>query len=594
MYLSRAEQQMVEIAKAFRTKPAIMIFDEPTASLTERETDRLFELMKQIKAEGIGIIYITHRMNEIKRIGDRITVLRDGLYVDTIPVAEATDQKLVELMTGRVIDRIFPAIKRNPTDMLLEVDGLITAKQVVNDASITVRRGEVVGLAGLVGSGKSTVGRACFGIERITAGSIKFDGEVIYDRARGVNKLSPRRMLDRGFYYLPPDRRKEGLMMLSSVRENVSLASLSLSTFSNWLLLRRGNERTVVKDIAGKLDLVPLNIERNLEHFSGGNQQKVLVGKSLVRDVKLFVFDEPTVGVDVGARVAMYEFIRDLCEAGAGVLLISFGSAGNPASHSSHLRDASRRASRGAGQGGNLGGNGAEPLLREEKRSCDWEVEVMADIASERPTLLERAEYFATLIFVRAGVLPWFLIIAIIVFSITTDNFATSRNVMSVLRQATYLVMVAMGQMVVLLTAGLDLSVGVMFAITSVISSMVMVNVWGGEGGVAIPILIGCLAGFGAGTGIGVINGVGVAIFRVPPFMMTLAMASIVFGIALTITGGTPIYGMPGRIRQHPRLRQAARHADADLDYHRLHHPDVRLPELDPHGALPLCTWAAI
>ena len=169
----------------------------------------------------------------------------------------------------------------------------------------------------------------------------------------------------------------------------------------------------------------------------------------------------------------------------------------------------------------------------------------MADIASARPTPLERAEYFATLIFVRAGVLPWFLIISIIVFSITTDNFATSRNAMSVLRQATYLVMVSMGQMMVLLTAGLDLSVGVMFAITSVITSMVMVNVWGGDGGVTIPIIVGCLAGFGAGTGIGVINGVGVAIFRVPPFMMTLAMASIVFGIALTITGGTPIYGMP-------------------------------------------------
>ena len=169
----------------------------------------------------------------------------------------------------------------------------------------------------------------------------------------------------------------------------------------------------------------------------------------------------------------------------------------------------------------------------------------MADIASARPTPLERLENLATLVFVRAGVLPWFLIISIIVFSISTDNFATPRNAMSVLRQATYLVMVAMGQMVVLLTAGLDLSVGVMFAITSVITSMVMVNVWGGDGGVTIPILIGCLAGFGAGTGIGVINGVGVAIFRVPPFMMTLAMASIVFGIALTITGGTPIYGMP-------------------------------------------------
>ncbi len=323
MYLSRAEQQMVEIAKAFRTKPVIMIFDEPTASLTERETERLFSLIEQIKSEGIGIIYITHRMNEIKHIGDRITVLRDGKFIDTIPVAEATDQKLVELMTGRVIEHVFPEIKRNPTDVLLEVEGLVTAKHAVNDVSINVRRGEVVGLAGLVGSGKSEIGRACFGLERIMAGSISFDGEVVYDRSNRVNRLGPRRMLDRGFYYLPSDRRKEGLVMMQNVRENVALPSLGLSKFSNRLFLRRVNERSVVKDIAQQLDLSPLNIERDLEHFSGGNQQKVLVGKSLVRDVKLFVFDEPTVGVDVGARVAIYEFIRELCEAGAGVLLIS-------------------------------------------------------------------------------------------------------------------------------------------------------------------------------------------------------------------------------------------------------------------------------
>ena len=224
MYLSRAEQQMVEIAKAFRTRPNIMIFDEPTASLTERETDRLFSLIEQIKAEGIGIIYITHRMNEIKRIGDRITVLRDGVHIDTIPVEEATDQKLVELMTGRVIDQIFPDIKRNPAETLLEVENLVTAKHFVNDVSINVRRGEVVGLAGLVGSGKSDLGRACFGLERIMAGRITFDGDVVYDRAKHVNKLGTRRMLDRGLYYLPSDRRQEGLVMMQNVRENVSSA----------------------------------------------------------------------------------------------------------------------------------------------------------------------------------------------------------------------------------------------------------------------------------------------------------------------------------------------------------------------------------
>ncbi len=322
MYLSRAQQQMVEIAKAFRTKPSVMIFDEPTASLTERETDRLFALIEQIKKEGIGIIYITHRMNEIKRIGDRITVLRDGKFVATIGVEEASDQRLVELMTGRVIDQVFPAVHFAPKDNLLQIENLSTADGGVRDVSINVRAGEIVGLAGLVGSGKSQIGRACFGLEKISAGRISFNGQVVYE-VRKTNKLGPRRMLDRGLYYLPSDRRQEGLVMMQNVRENIALSSLWLRTFSNGFFLRRANERTVVKDLVRRLDLDPPNVERALEHFSGGNQQKVLVGKSLARDVKLFIFDEPTVGVDVGARVHIYNFIKTLCEAGAGILLIS-------------------------------------------------------------------------------------------------------------------------------------------------------------------------------------------------------------------------------------------------------------------------------
>ncbi len=170
----------------------------------------------------------------------------------------------------------------------------------------------------------------------------------------------------------------------------------------------------------------------------------------------------------------------------------------------------------------------------------------MTDVSQpSQESLLAKIEQRAAVIFVRGGVLPWFLVVAILVFSISTDNFLSSRNILTMLRQATYLTMVAMAQMVVLLTAGLDLSVGVMFAITSVVSSMVMVGVWSGEGTGWGAIALGCAAGMGAGTLVGVFNGIGVAIFRVPPFMMTLAMASIVFGIALTITGGTPIYGMP-------------------------------------------------
>ena len=315
-YLSRAEQQMVEIAKAFRSELSVLILDEPTASLTERETQRLFTLIEQAKRQGVGIIYITHRMNEIKRIGDRITVLRDGRKVATLNVAEASEMRLVELMTGRVIAQIFPRVAYRPAATVLEVKGLTTVTGGVSKVSIHVKSGEIVGLAGLVGSGKSEVARACFGVEPIAAGAITFDGE-------NVTGMKPREMLDRGFFYLPPDRRDEGLVMMRGARENISLPSLNLKQLSSGPFLNRGAEKARALDLAKRLNLQPLNIERAVDHFSGGNQQKVLLAKALSRTVKLFVFDEPTVGVDVGTRVAIYKFIAELCEAGAAILLIS-------------------------------------------------------------------------------------------------------------------------------------------------------------------------------------------------------------------------------------------------------------------------------
>jgi ribose transport system ATP-binding protein len=315
-YLSRAEQQMVEIAKAFRADPSVLILDEPTASLTERETERLFTLIEQIKRDGVGIIYISHRMSENRRIGDRVTVLRDGRRVDTVPMAAADDEKLLRMMTGRVITQIFPAIHHRPERVRLELDRLTTANDTVVDASINVAAGEIVGLAGLVGCGKSEVGRACFGIERVVSGCIRFDGA-------DVTGAGPAEMIRRGLYYMPSDRREEGLVMVRNVRENVSLPALRSPPFRRWGILDRAAERQKVAALADRMNVQPRNIERDVQYFSGGNQQKVLLAKGLTRDISLFIFDEPTVGVDVGTRVAIYGFIRDLCEAGAGVLLIS-------------------------------------------------------------------------------------------------------------------------------------------------------------------------------------------------------------------------------------------------------------------------------
>ena len=315
-FLSRAEQQMVEIAKAFRSDLSVLILDEPTASLTERETERLFELIEQVKAEGVGIIYITHRMAEIKRIGDRITILRDGRFIDTVDAKTTNEDELVNLMTGRVIDQIFPKIDFRPTDEILNVNNLATTDGRVRDISLNVRRGEVVGLAGLVGAGKSKAIRACFGLEELASGKVVFDGE-------DVTGLSTRKMLDRGFFYSPPDRRAEGLAMIRNCRENISLPSLHLPAFQKWELLRRGEERKSTYKLAHQLQLHPLKIEREVDHFSGGNQQKVMLAKCLTRDVKLYVFDEPTVGVDVATRVEIYKFIARLCKEGAAVIVIS-------------------------------------------------------------------------------------------------------------------------------------------------------------------------------------------------------------------------------------------------------------------------------
>ena len=314
--LSRAEQQMVEIAKALRSNLSILILDEPTAALTERETDRLFQLIRDCKRQGAGIIYITHRMNEIHRIGDRITVLRDGRRVATLQMTDASDEKLVELMTGRTIEAFFPTIDHHPGEELLAVEGL-TAGTLVRDVSLTVRAGEIVGLAGLVGSGKSEVGRACFGVEPVSAGRIRF-------RGTPVPRPTPRRMLDAGLVYVPPDRRTEGLVVERNVRENIALPTLPLSQFSGRFLLRRRSERGICARLAERLRITPPRIEQGVSFFSGGNQQKVVLAKGLTRNPVLFVMDEPTMGIDVGAKTEVYNFMKELVEReGAGILLIS-------------------------------------------------------------------------------------------------------------------------------------------------------------------------------------------------------------------------------------------------------------------------------
>jgi ribose transport system ATP-binding protein len=313
--LTRAEQQMVEIAKGFRSRLRVLILDEPTASLTDRETERLFALVARIKAEGAGVIYITHRMQEIARIGDRVTVLRDGRRIGTVDAKSTSGDRLIEMMTGRTISEIYPTIESRPGEVLLEVDRLRSGAGV-HDASITVRRGEVVGLAGLVGSGKSELMRAVFGIDRVVSGRVRFKGV-------DVTHASPGEMLERGLFYLPPDRKAEGLVLPFTARANIALPALRTKLRGLFGLLSGTRREALTRSAAQQVELAESNVGRAVAVLSGGNQQKVLFAKGLGIDADLYVLDEPTVGVDVGTRSALYALIKRLCEGGAGVVLVS-------------------------------------------------------------------------------------------------------------------------------------------------------------------------------------------------------------------------------------------------------------------------------
>ncbi|MGE4252449.1 MAG: sugar ABC transporter ATP-binding protein [Parvibaculaceae bacterium] len=314
--LSRAERQMVEIAKAVAERVKVLILDEPTASLSERETERLFESVFRLKKSGVGIIYVSHRIAEIRRISDRISVLRDGQNVDTIATSAVDDERLVEMMTGRKVKAFFPAIARGTTAPMLEVMNLTTAAGKVVDVSIEVRAGEVVGLAGLVGCGKSEVARAVFGLEPILSGTITLDG-------RRATDIRPSTMIDQGLCYFPSDRVKEGLALDRPVRENASVSAIRMPQMRRLGLLRLRHEAEQVTHVAERTRLRPPGIERRVSALSGGNRQKVMLMRGLMRDTRIFLFDEPTVGIDVGAKKEIYDLIKELTERMAAVLVVS-------------------------------------------------------------------------------------------------------------------------------------------------------------------------------------------------------------------------------------------------------------------------------
>lgn len=311
--LSVAQQQIVEIAKALSMHAKIIIMDEPTAALTRHESEELYHIVESLRADGVSIIFISHRLEDVERLADRITVLRDSKYIGSWNAKEISKDDLIKTMVGREIKQMFPKRKVLHGDTVLNVEKL-SRNGFFKDISFSVASGEILALTGLVGAGRSEVCECIYGITAFDSGRIHFNG-------KEVRFKHPSEAIQAGLGFLPEDRQKQGLILDWSVSKNISLSALKkLSSFG---FLNEKNEESIAGELSKKLKVKAKTVFDKASSLSGGNQQKVVVAKQLTQNLKAIVLDEPTKGVDVAAKIAIYEIIGDLVEAGYAVIMIS-------------------------------------------------------------------------------------------------------------------------------------------------------------------------------------------------------------------------------------------------------------------------------
>ena len=311
--LNIADQQIVEIAKALSLNCKVIIFDEPTSSLNNIESDNLFKIIKNIKQKNIGVLYITHRLAEIYKIADRVTILRDGIRIDSLDVEKTNHEILIEKMVGRNIGNLYPEKSKSIKEVIMSVNKF-NKKGVFKNINFNLKKGEILGFAGLVGAGRTEVSRAVCGIDAFDDGEVIVEGK----KAKINNYKSAIKI---GLVYITEDRKNQGLFLKMSVRENISAASLQKVTKN--MLIRKFIECANGNKLIKKLNIKVADVEQKMSSISGGNQQKVLFAKWLNIDPRIIIMDEPTRGIDVGAKSEVHKIIRGLVESGIGVIIIS-------------------------------------------------------------------------------------------------------------------------------------------------------------------------------------------------------------------------------------------------------------------------------
>ncbi|MFO8033875.1 MAG: ATP-binding cassette domain-containing protein [Candidatus Bipolaricaulota bacterium] len=518
--LSVAEQQLVEIAKALSQDARILIMDEPASALSLEERERLFGLVEKLKARGLTIVYVSHHLEEVFRLADRVTVFKDGCHVATAE-AEATNRdEVITWMVGRKLENIFPPRGKEFGDSVLTVDGLSSPPRV-KDVSLTLRRGEIVGLYGLVGAGRTELCQALFGA-RPSQGAVSVKG-------RPARIRSPWEAVRRGMAFLTENRKEEGLVLGLSVRHNLALPSLSQRQRAS-VIQQRAEQRSV-QEVVHKLGIRVAGTNTAVLQLSGGNQQKVVIGKWLLARPDVLICDEPTRGVDVGAKAEIYAHLRRLADQGMAILMVSSElpemlgmsdrvlvmrdgaiAAALPIDQATEERVLSKALGEREEEEGGIGTRESDRSWGERGRHALRRV-----ASSGRHT--EAIVLGALLALFVAG-------------AFSSPMFLSSYNLTSILRYAVALGLVSVGQAVAMQAGGVDLSVGA----TITLSSIVAAGLMGGNDAMIVPAV---LAAVGVGLAVGTINGLAVVGLRIAPFIATLGVMSVARGVVLLITRGS-------------------------------------------------------
>ncbi len=514
--LSVAQKHLLEIAKALAVEPSLLVLDEPTAPLGQESVDMLFALVRDIVAAGTSVVYITHRLAEVREMAQRVTVLRDGRLRATAVVDDVTDHELLALIVGRQLDSTFPPKHDGPAaeQPNLVIDGL--SGPGFSDVSIAARRGEIIGVAGVVGNGQSDLMRALAGLAD-SEGSITINGE----------SMTAGSLLARAAY-LPADRLSEGLMMRLSVRENAAVSALT--RFRSRGLLSRKRELGMVGDTLGSLSVKAASLDAPVSSLSGGNQQKVMVARALLSEPVLVLADEPTQGVDVGARAEIYAILREVSASGIPVIIAS-----SDAKELEGLCDTVIVMSRG-----HLVDTLRDETLTEERMIHAAVSSTTQTVNVEQVEEAERDERRAaraarTRRFLQGDYAPSFLLVAVIlglaafIFS-QNDRYLGDFNISSMLLLVSALGFIAMGQTIALLTGGIDLSVGPLVGFLVVIGSFFILN----ESPTA-SILLGFAAMLGASLIVGLLNGALIRYARFTAIAATLTVYIALQGMSFLL-----------------------------------------------------------